>query len=174
MLADTFPYMYASINLLIPFGVPYSSIQKITLPFTRTVWVYIFVTFLLTLVAVQLIKWKIRKTHLNIDQPTAKLYLNTISICMGNSIIESEIPKRHYARFSLIILVIFAFIIRNAYQGSLFIFLQAQIQAQPVDTLDKIMQYNYTLYVIPVNYEFLSASNPNLRKQLSVFSQQCG
>lgn len=87
---------------------------------------------------------------------------------MGAPIALHGIPYKNSARVAFGIWMFSTLILRNAYQGSLFKHLQSQIQSRPVDTLAKISELNYTLYVIPVIYDIIHANNPNLRKQLSL------
>lgn len=63
----------------------------------------------------------------------------------------------------MIVWMFSAMILRNAYQGSLFDHLHSQVQSRSMDTLAKITQFNYTLYVTPIIYNILKKTNPNLR-----------
>lgn len=151
-----FPHLYVCMNLFAPVGIPYTSLQKIILPFSLWVWIYILIAFILVLCTIRLMKF-----------PLSRAYINVISIFMGGTIPVNDMPQRNYARLAFAIWMFSTLILRNAYQGSLFEHLQSQIEARPVDTLAKISQYNYSLYVSPFIYNIINASHPNLRKQLS-------
>lgn len=69
------------------------------------------------------------------------------------------------AMLGLILWLMATFILRNIYLGSLFELLTDQVNEDPVDTLDKIVEHNYTIYCTPSSYEIMYKNMPHLRSQ---------
>lgn len=163
----TYPYIVLNIFFALPAGIPYTTFEKIAMPFSTGVWIAIFCICILAIVVLSLIK-KITFINWRFDSNSA-LILSVINTFLGGT--TTETPNRNYAKFGLIVWLLTTFIIRNAYLGSMFNYLQAQIHSMPVDTIDKVTQFNYTIYAEPSLYKVLYDSEPNLRKQFSILQQ---
>lgn len=53
----------------------------------------------------------------------------------------------------------------NAYVGSMFDFLQAQVNERHIDTIEQVVELNYTIYAAPAPYDILYFSKPQVRQQ---------
>lgn len=148
-LKSTFPHLYVNLKFFIPIGVPYTALEKIAIPFTVVVWILIVLIFAIV-------------CHLF---KVGQSILDVINIFLGGGV--SQEPRAFKPRFILLVWMFGALILRNAYHGALFEILQSQIRYQPVDTTDRIVEYNYTFYVSPVAYDMLYHGIPILRNQLS-------
>lgn len=59
---------------------------------------------------------------------------------------QTILPRRSFARFLLMVLILFSLIIRTAYQGKSFEFLQQDMRKKDVQTIAELLEKNYTLY----------------------------
>lgn len=154
--------------LTIPVGVPYSALQKIVLPFGRHIWMSVCAILIVVILAIYILKcfkWYNRMDH-NPNNANTNPIFDIINIFLGASI--ARMVLNNYLRCIFAVWMLSTLVLRNAYQGSLFNFLQAQIRTQAVDTIAKIIEYNYTLYATPVISYALSESTPGVRNQLSI------
>lgn len=88
-----------------------------------------------------------------------------INLLFGGSL--SRVPCFLSARAILCIWLMATLILRNAYFGAMFNFLQTKMNHSPINTISKIMEFNYTLYLGTGIYDVMYWSFPNLRQQLS-------
>lgn len=59
-----------------------------------------------------------------------------------------RLPGRNFARFLLALFILYAIVIRNAYQGALFHFMRMEDQPQEVKDMKDMMDKNFTLYTL--------------------------
>lgn len=140
--------------MVIPASVPYSSLKKIQMPFDTAVWIWILIAFIAALFF----------TYHRINPSRLTSFFDVINIFLGGPIMQ--MPQRSIIKFALSVWMLATLVLRNAYHGKMFNFLQAQLYAQPVDTLAKVEHFNYTIFVMPIVYEVLSYNMPQLRPQL--------
>lgn len=65
----------------------------------------------------------------------------------------------------MILWLLATFVLRNVYLGALVDLLAGQIDEDPVDTIERVIQYNYTIYCTPATYEMFYRSMPRIRNQ---------
>lgn len=58
-----------------------------------------------------------------------------------------KLPGRNFARFILMLFVLFSLVMRTAYQGKQFEFIQKEMRKKNVQTIDELVKLNYTLTV---------------------------
>ena len=62
---------------------------------------------------------------------------------------QGNLPERNFSRFLLMMFLIFCLIMRSAYQGSLFKFLQTDQRHNEVGTIDDLVKQKYDIYIHP-------------------------
>jgi hypothetical protein len=60
-----------------------------------------------------------------------------------------SLPNRNFARFILMNYLLFCLVLRSAYLGKQFEFMQSEMRKPGIDSIDEMIQENYTLYVFP-------------------------
>ena len=133
----------------IPPGELYTPLEKLFLPFDFEVWIAILVTFLIALGTIQIINRASETVRnfvygRNINTPT--LNVAEIFLCGG----QVKVPGRNFARFILMLFIIWSLIIRTCYQSMLFEFLQSDARKPGVKTMKEIYESNLTL-IIPLD-----------------------
>lgn len=121
----TSAYYSLSLMMMIPRGAPYSALQMLLRPFKPTVWIYFTVFILMTFVAVAAIKRRARNVQFiffdrNINSPIVGM----VVIILGGS--QSILPRRNFSRLLMMSFVLFCFVLRTSYEGSIFKFLQVK------------------------------------------------
>lgn len=142
------PFMF--LNNYIVFSPPgdFSGYEKLLMPFDIHVWMLIIVTFLASFVVILFLnftKTSIRNFVLgrNVSTPA----LNVIMIFFGIS--QTTLPMRNFARFLAMLFIIYSLIIRTAYQGKMFEFMQQNISKPEVETIEDLIEQNFTFYMRP-------------------------
>lgn len=151
----TFPHYCVAMRFILPVGFPYTSLEKILLPFYESVWILLLVTSVIVFIVNYLI--------------FGQSIFDFLEVVMGGSLIE--IPREIRARLLIILWMFAALILRNAYQGALFDILQAQIRYQPIDTIEDVIRFNYTIHCTNSVCRRVGEGLPHLQQQLSVIME---
>lgn len=129
----------------VPPGEPYTLLEKMFLMFDASVWIAIIVTFFIGFVTIQIINLLSRKVQnfvygRDIQSPTMNL-LN-VFLCGG----QFKVPRRNFARFLLVLFIVYSLIIRTCYQSTLFKLLQADVRKPEVKMIAELYDRGFTLY----------------------------
>lgn len=133
------PLLCNDMAFFIPPGEPRAQIEKMFLMFDWEVWVAIALTFAISLVTIQVInRMSIRAQNLvfgsNIRAPTLNLF--EIFLCGG----QYRVPIGSFARFLLMLFLVWSIIIRTCYQSMLYQYLQADMRAREVKTIAELAE----------------------------------
>lgn len=157
----SFPYTYSAVVFTIPQGPPYSPLEKLALPFEPLVWVCVFIISA-TACAVIIYtyglsrKWQKFTFGDRNDHPL----LNYINMTLGG--VVTQPPTRNFARTIFTIWLFGSLVLRSSYQGALFSFIQSRRSAVQIDSLEKLAQFNYTIYSSEQILQLLEIGSPHL------------
>jgi hypothetical protein len=70
--------------------------------------------------------------------------MNLLAALVGGT--QSRLPKRNFARFLLILFLLFSIVIRTLYQGSFYQLLNSNQQKEPVKSLEEMMSKGFNFY----------------------------
>lgn len=146
------PYLFMPVYLAVPVGMLYTDFEKLILPFDDTVWLWIGLTFVsafTTIFILKFVKRRIRKFVIGGDVSIPSL--NILSIVCGIGM--TKLPTRNFARFLMIQFVLYCLIMRTAYQGMMFEFLQKDMRKPEVKSLEEMIEKNFTFYVTANDFE---------------------
>lgn len=112
---------------ILPTGDPYTQLQKMWMMFQTEVWIAIGAFLLLWLVSIQIINLTSKDVQKfvygqRITTPT----MNMLSLFLNGY--QRKVPGRNFARFILVLMIIWCLIIRTCYQSMLFGFLQSDLR----------------------------------------------
>lgn len=112
---------------ILPPGESYTQFEKMLIVFDEGLWIAIIATFVIAFVSIQIINLLSRDTQdfvfgRDIRSPT----LNILSIFLVGD--QYRVPRRSFARFLLVLFVIWCLIIRTCYQSMMFKFLQQDVR----------------------------------------------
>jgi hypothetical protein len=150
----TKPFVFHDDVVVVPPGEEFSGYEKMLLPFDSYTWgliMFTFVTafttiFILNLTTLQIQSFVYGK---NVKTPS----LNILAVLFGIS--QIILPGRTFGRFLVINFVIFCLILRTAWQGKLFEFMQKDLRQQEIQSIEEIIEKNFTLYTSSENFQFL-------------------
>lgn len=159
------PHMAVLTCLEYSTGMPLSSMRRIFMPFSHVLWLFIFASIVFMIFLLCMNK-KIRTPQKD-GSVTAMAYEASVFDVLGTFLGHplTKMAFRNNTIFGMILWLLTTFVLRNVYLGSLFNILAAQVNEDPVDTIARVIQHNYTVYSTPAAYELFYTSMPNIRNQ---------
>jgi len=138
---------YCKSIFLIPLGELYSDAAKLFMPLELEVWIAVIVTISIALLVIQIINRMSQQVQnfvfgRNVTTPT----LNVMIAFVGGG--QMILPRRNFARFLLILFIIFSLIIRTCHQSKLFTYLQGDFIKHEIQSIDELIERNYTIYAV--------------------------
>ena len=132
------------VTLTVPAGEPYSQLEKMFLMFDKETWICIGVTLAGSLLVIQVINFmSIQLQNFVFGREVRTPTLNVADIFLNGG--QNRVPGRNFARFMLMMFVIWALIIRTCYQSELYKNLQTDMRRPRVKTIDEMNEKNFTL-----------------------------
>lgn len=132
--------------MAVPPGEEYNGYEKILLPFDEQTWALIILTFCFSYL-VNFFLYFMKKNARdfifgsNVSSPS----LNIASAFFG--IGQATLPRRNFARFLLMMFIIYSLIIRNAWQGQMFKFMQQYMTKPEVQSIEELIEKNFSFYM---------------------------
>uniref|UniRef100_A0A3F2ZDF1 Ionotropic glutamate receptor C-terminal domain-containing protein n=1 Tax=Lutzomyia longipalpis TaxID=7200 RepID=A0A3F2ZDF1_LUTLO len=144
-LSNTMFYYATPLTLLIPPGRPISALEKLFLPLSFTTWMLLSVVFILAIVFIVIGKFITPQTRdFVFGQRNNYPFINLISIFYGGPMMP--LPRRNFARFLVMMWILFCLVMRSSYQGALFGFMKKPRYSSPTDTLAKMYEAGFKIY----------------------------
>jgi hypothetical protein len=134
------------VTLTVPAGEPYTQLEKMFLMFDKETWICIGVTLagaLLVIQVINLMSVQVQKFVFGRDvrSPT----LNVANVFLNGA--QMRVPGRNFARFLLMMFIIWSLIIRTCYQSMLYENLQKDMRKPRIKTFDELNEKNFTIFV---------------------------
>lgn len=159
-----------SYGIVIPHGELYTSLEKLFLPFDLETWILIIIFIVAGILVIEVIR-KTSRTIQNFvfgrNNYTPKM--NLIRVFYGMSLITS--PSRNFARYMLMMFILFCLIMRTAYQGKMFQFLQKDMRKPEVKSIEEMIENNFTFFVLQDSppFEIMELFQRFVYKKLTFF-----
>lgn len=142
----TTPFKFEFNFIAVPPGEECDSYEKLLLPFDVEVWALIIATFVISYSVIFIIN--LSKPHVrnfifgrNVTTPS----LNVAAHFFGISL--KVLPGRNFARFLLTTFALYCLIIRTAWQGKSFEFMQKEMRKPEVKSIDELIEKNFTFFM---------------------------
>lgn len=121
--------------------------EKLLQPFDKTVWIFLLITVGAGRLMVLLLnsKLKVVEKNVRIRDPGMKVLAGALGVSQPKN------PTENYSRFLLLIFLIFFLVLRNAYQGSLYKYLQSDERRDAIETIDEMVEQGFDLYLYESN-----------------------
>jgi hypothetical protein len=131
--------------ILVPPGHYYTPYEKLLLPFSYETWIWFVVLHIVAIVVILIVKVMSKTVRdfvfgLNVTNPV----LNLLIAFTGGG--QMVLPGRNFARFILMMYILFSLVVRTAYQGISFELLINDPQRSPVGSVDEMIEGNMSLY----------------------------
>lgn len=144
LMSNSQPYFNNPSVLIVPQGASLPQSEKFLKPFQKAVWLFILLTIAFGLIVIIVAKFQspIIQSFILGDIRECPV-VNMINIILGGSM--PYLPQNTFSRILLMIFILFCLVQRSLYQGSLYYFLQSNIYAKEVASIDEIVQHKYTV-----------------------------
>jgi hypothetical protein len=133
------------VTCTVPAGEPYTMLEKMFLMFDKATWICIGVTLGGAVVVIQVINLMsitIQKFVFGRDVQTPTLNVASMFLAGG----QHRVPGRNFARFLLVMFLMWSLIIRTCYQSILYKNLQQDMRKPMIKTFDELNEKNFTIF----------------------------
>lgn len=153
-MSSTNVYYTSNLVWVIGPGQLLTSFQRFHKPFHTEIWFFISLTFVISIVVISIIKCQKRENRnfvfgRNVKNPI----LNMTNVLLGGPMVV--LPKQNFARFLLALFLMYTLVIRNAYTGALFRFLQLDVRNEKVKNMHEMLNQNYRFLVLDAVKEYV-------------------
>jgi hypothetical protein len=141
------------VTFTVPAGEPYTQLEKMFLMFDEPTWTCIGLTLAAAFLIIQVINFmsiQIQKFVFGLEVRTPTLNLADILLNGG----QNRVPGRNFARFMLMMFVIWTLIIRTCYQSALYKNLQDDMRRPIIQSIDELNEKNFTLLYLKQDENF--------------------
>lgn len=151
---NSYPIYVTPMVFVIPPGRLLGPIEKLFQPFHYVVWIALLTVNAIAVVVILIInhKYKRYKSFVygkNVRHPLTNMYI----AMLGSQ--QLHLPKRNFARFTLMVYLIFCLILRSCYQGAIFKFLQSDGRHKEVQSIDEMLKKDFTFYMFESSFDFV-------------------
>lgn len=145
-LSATNPIFNDKIILVIPPALLIGSIRKLLLPFHVFTWTGLLAMIIAACLIATIIKCLPQSVHdFVIGKNVRNEYLGIFYVLTGGS--QKKLPFRNFARFMLMLFVIFCLVMRVAYTGSLYHQMKSDVTTKEVSSIDDLDEMDFTFYM---------------------------
>lgn len=153
-MSSSYEYYTTSVVWVIPPMSPLDPFERFAKPFHASIWICLIFSLIIGIAAVLVIGRLPKRVRnfvfgRNIRHPA----LNLINVMLGGAMVK--LPARNFARTLLGLFLAYTLVIRSAYSGALFRFLQMENTRQDVLNFDEMVSKNYELFVFEAFEEYM-------------------
>lgn len=138
-------FIELSFGIIIPHGELYTPLEKLFLPFDLDTWIIFAVYMIVGIIVIEIFRRTSKNIQNfvfgdNITSPKVNLFQAFFGISL------STLPIRTFARYLLMVFIMFCLVMRTAYQGKMFQFLQKDVRKPEVKSIDEMIDNNFTFF----------------------------
>lgn len=157
------PYLNIIVFLIISPAKKLSGFEKLLSPFQSIVWIVLLLTFLFGVAVILIIEFKFKNQRSffygeRVNEPITNMFLALIGLPLV------VLPKRNFSRFLLMMFLLLTLVLRSAYQGSLYKFLQSDGRHKNPQNIRELIERKYTFILSEVNRNLLMKYHPQIHK----------
>lgn len=142
----TTSYIFLQVILVVPPGRDYTTFEKLIFPFSITLWISILLCFFVGILVIYVVKFRSKATRNFVFGTGVKNpYLNIIVGFLGGS--QRVLPKQNFARFLLMIFLMYSLVMRTVYQGSYYKILQSSNRKSEIQSIDEMIAQDFRFYI---------------------------
>lgn len=154
---STVSYLSDHIMFVIPSGEDLTTLEELAFPFKLDTWLFILACFIVGSLVIFITKRR-PKTAQNFvfGRGVHHPYLNMLIAFSGQG--QTVLPKRNFARFLLMLFLMYSMVIRTVYQGLFFILLQSNKHHKEIQSIDEMIQKDFTFYAVKGNTDMIDGT----------------
>ncbi|XP_065365315.1 uncharacterized protein LOC135958339 [Calliphora vicina] len=154
-------YLFIPYVLAIPQGKKMSSFERLMKPFRYIIWSCFSSSIIFGILFIYYIRFLGRSKLMEFiyGQGNRLPFTNMLSVLFGIAI-QGNLPIKNFARYILLVFLMYTFVLRSAYSGALYILLQDGRARNSYNSLAEIIDNNFTIYAFPAVEKVLRMSLP--------------
>lgn len=142
----TTSYTSEHLSFVIPSGQKLTPMETLVFPFQIHVWLCILSCFAVGCLVIFMANTRNGTIRaFIIGRGVRHPNLNMFSAFIGN--VQKHVPKKNFARYLLTVFLLYSLVMRTLYQGSFYRILQSGMQKREVQTIQEMIDQNFTFYV---------------------------
>lgn len=147
-LDSTFAYDSEPIIFVIPPGKLLTNFEKLVYPFDMFVWTLILASFFIGVLSILVIKRRSKEIQnfvfgIGVKTPCLNMFIAVV----GGA--QKILPRTNFARFLLMIFLMYSLVMRTLYQGSFYKLMQSNKRHKKIDTMERMIKDDFRFYVSP-------------------------
>lgn len=155
------PYTTTQTVFLIPPGRDLSAFEKLAFPFTLPSWTLILLVFVIGLAVIFFMRFQSSAvSEFLLGRGNSTPYLNLLIAFIGGT--QTDLPRRNFARYMLMMFLLYSMIIRTLYQASYYKLQQSNRHLKEIKSIDEMVDQNFTFLIVQ-GYEDVLAETPPIR-----------
>ena len=142
------PYINQHIAFIIPPGAELTSLEKFIKPLGYITWVLLIIYITVAVVVIYCVrKRSVQLQDFVFGSGVKDPYMNVLIAIFGSS--QTIVPRRNFARYLLMMFLIFCLVMRTLYTGSLYRFLQTKVYHKEVQSINEMVEKDFKFYTVP-------------------------
>lgn len=139
-------YVSDVVVLAIPSGEDFTSLEKLFYPYSKNVWLLVFVCFVVGFLMILVVNRQSKTVQNFVFGTGVKTpYLNLFIGFIGDS--QNILPRRNFARFLLMVFLLYSLIMRSLYQGCFYDLLKSNKKHSEVQSMQEMVHKKFFFYV---------------------------
>ncbi|XP_073829015.1 uncharacterized protein [Musca autumnalis] len=154
-------YLNLPYILAMPKGKPLTPFQRLIKPFRYIIWSCFTSSFFFAILMIYYVRFlgKTKLIDFIFGQGNRLPFTNLLSTLLGGAV-YSILPYRNFARFLLTVWILYTLVLRTAYSGALYNILQDGKARNNLQTLQEVVDHNFTIYAFPAVAKVLEFLDP--------------
>lgn len=154
------PYFSNPLMFMIPPSKRFTHFEKLLQPFDETVWILLLLVVLFALLVTLMLTLKFKKLQPYVyGSGMRDPVMNALVGIFGGS--QLKLPKENFSRVLLMMFLILCLVMRSAYQGSLYKFLQSDRHHKELQSVDEMIERNFEFYMQGTQLDIIQ-NNPKI------------
>lgn len=143
---STTSYNSDKIVFIVPPGREFTAFETLVFPFATQLWILILAWLVVGVLVIFIIRLRSKRLQSFVFGANASNpYMNLVNGFLGGA--QNILPKTNFARYLLMMLLIYSLVIRTLYQASFFKLLKSNAHFKAVQTIDDIIERDYQIFV---------------------------
>lgn len=140
-------YLLDFVSFVIPSGEELSGFEKLIFPFEAHVWLLTMICFFIGFVVILIVRCHQKLVQFFVFGPIRSPYYNMMVTFVGGA--QSVLPKTNFARFLLMVFLLYALVMRTLYQGAFYQLLRSNKHHKELQSIEEMVEKEYTFLSIP-------------------------
>lgn len=142
----TTPYVNEQMIFVVSPAREISTFQRLYRPFSTVTWIMFFACIILACIVIFIVKRGSQNVqNFVFGDGVRDPYLNFCIATIGTT--QPRLPRRNFARFILMLYILFSIIFRTLYAGSYYKQMQLSKKVQQVQSIEEMIEKNYQFYI---------------------------